>query len=195
MALQSINPDGLPTPETYTHVVVATGSRLVFVAGQVAEDAHGGLVGAGDMAVQARQAFDNVGRALAAGGARPDQVAKLTIFVAGYRHEYLPAIEAGRAALFGDHKPADALIGVESLAHPGCLIEVEAIAVADDACPARPGFGVAQEAVERSHRLEADLPRGHGDHREIDELCDRRIRVADAVVGHDRGPVTIPTRS
>ena len=91
----------------------------------------GHLVGPGDLAVQARQAFDNVGRALAAGGARPEQVTKITIFVVQYRAEYLPAIEEGRIALFGDHKPADTLVGVETLAHPGCLIEVEAIAVLD----------------------------------------------------------------
>jgi enamine deaminase RidA (YjgF/YER057c/UK114 family) len=132
VTLQPINPADLPAPETYTHVIVATGGRLVFVAGQVAEDGQGNLVGPDDMTVQARQAFHNVGRALAAGGARPDQVAKITIFVVGYRDEYLPAIEAGRAALFGDHKPADTLVGVETLAHPGCLIEIEAIASVDD---------------------------------------------------------------
>jgi enamine deaminase RidA (YjgF/YER057c/UK114 family) len=130
--LEPINPAGLATPATYTHVVVATGSRLVFVAGQVAEDERGDLVGPGDLAVQARQAFDNVGRALAAAQARPDQVAKITIFVADLRAEHLPAIEAARVGLFEDHKPADALIGVQTLAHPGCLIEVEAIAVVDD---------------------------------------------------------------
>ena len=133
MPLERINPDGLATPETYSHVVVATGSRLVFVAGQVAEDDRGNLVGPGDLAAQARRAFENVGEALAAAGARPDQVAKLAIFVCDLRQEHLPAIEAARVALFGGHKPVDALIGVQTLAHPGCLIEVEAIAVADDA--------------------------------------------------------------
>ena len=132
MPLERINPEGLATPETYTQVIVATGSRLVFVAGQVAEDGDGNLVGPGDLAAQARQAFANVGRALAGAGARPDHVAKITIYVVEYRHEYLPAIEAGRVALFKEHKPVDALIGVETLAHPGCLIEVEAIAVVDD---------------------------------------------------------------
>lgn len=132
MSLERINPEGLATPETYTHVIVATGSRLVFVAGQVAEDGEGNLVGPGDLAAQARQAFANVGRALAGAGARPDQVAKITIFVVEYRHEHLPAIEAGRVALFKEHKPVDALIGVKTLAHPGCLIEIEAIAVAGD---------------------------------------------------------------
>ena len=133
MALERINPEGLATPETYSHVIVATGSRLVFVAGQVAEDGEGNLVGPGDLAVQAHQAFANIGRALDGAGARPDQVAKITIFVVDYRHEYLPAIEAGRVALFSDHKPVDALIGVSTLAHPGALIEIEAIAVVDDA--------------------------------------------------------------
>jgi enamine deaminase RidA (YjgF/YER057c/UK114 family) len=131
MTLEDINPDDLSTPQTYTHVIVATGSRLVFVAGQVAEDGRGNLVGPRDLPAQSRQAFANVGRALAAGGARPEQVAKITIFVVDFRLEYLPAIREGRVALFGDHKPADTLVGVEALAHPGCLIEVEAIAVID----------------------------------------------------------------
>jgi enamine deaminase RidA (YjgF/YER057c/UK114 family) len=133
MALERINPAELVTPSTYSQVIVATGSRLVFVAGQVAEDGDGALVGPGDLGVQARQAFQNVGRALEAARARPEQVAKITIFVVDLHDEDLPAIEAGRAALFGDHKPVDALIGVQTLAHPGCLIEVEAIAVGDDA--------------------------------------------------------------
>ena len=131
MTLEGINPEDLSRPQTYTQVIVARGSRIVFVAGQVAEDAQGNLVGAGDLAAQARQAFANVGRALTAGGARPDQVTKITIFVVDYRADCLPAIEEGREAVFGDHKPADTLVGVAALAHPGCLIEVEAIAVTD----------------------------------------------------------------
>jgi enamine deaminase RidA (YjgF/YER057c/UK114 family) len=132
MTLELINPEDLPTPPTYTHVVVGTGSRLVFVAGQEPEDEQGNLIGAGDLGVQARQVFANVGRALAAAGATPEQVTKITIFVVGYRREYLPAIEEGRIALFGDHKPADTLVGVEALSRPEYLIEVEAIAVIDD---------------------------------------------------------------
>jgi enamine deaminase RidA (YjgF/YER057c/UK114 family) len=131
MTLECINPEDLPTPSTYTQVVVATGGRLVFVAGQEPEDEHGNLVGAGDLAVQAQQVFANVGRALAAAGARPEQVTKLSIFVVGYRRDYLPVIEEARVALFGDHKPADTLIGVQTLSRPEYLIEVEAIAVAD----------------------------------------------------------------
>jgi enamine deaminase RidA (YjgF/YER057c/UK114 family) len=69
MAIRLINPAGLPTPGSYMHVAVATGSRMVSIAGQVADDTDGKLVGAGDLAVQARQAFANVGACLAAAGA------------------------------------------------------------------------------------------------------------------------------
>ena len=131
MTLECINPEDLPTPSSYMHVVVATGSRLVFVAGQEPQDEQGNLVGRGDLAAQARQVFANLGRALAAGGAWPDQVTKITIYIARYGPEHLPMIEEGRVALFGDHKPADTLVGVETLSRPDFLIEVEAIAVTD----------------------------------------------------------------
>jgi enamine deaminase RidA (YjgF/YER057c/UK114 family) len=131
MTLNCINPDALPTPQSYSHVVVATGSRLVFVAGQVAEDSDGKLVGPGDMTVQARQVFANIGRALTAVGAVPQQVTKLTIFVANYRREHLAMIEEGRIALFGDHKPTDTLVGVAALSRSDYLLEVDAIAVID----------------------------------------------------------------
>ena len=129
--LELIDPEDLPTPESYTHVVSATGSRLVFVAGQVAEDADGNLVGAGDLAAQARQAFANVGRCLAAAGAVPEQVARITIYVVGHRPQDLSDISAARITVFGDHRPADTVLGVQTLAEPGRLIEVEAIAVLD----------------------------------------------------------------
>jgi enamine deaminase RidA (YjgF/YER057c/UK114 family) len=131
MTLELINPDELPTPAGYTQVVAATGSRLVFVAGQVADDPEGNALGRGDFAAQARQAFANVGRSIAAAGARPEQVARITIYVVGYQPEYLPAISEARIAVFGEHKPADTLLGVEALAEPEYLIEVEAIAVTD----------------------------------------------------------------
>jgi len=135
MTLECINPDDLPVPLTYTQVVVATGSRLVFVAGQEPEDREGNLVGPGDFAIQARQVFANLGRALAAAGAKPDQVTKITIYVTDYRRdEHLPVIEEARVALFGNHKPVDTVLGVAALS-PGYLIEVDAIAVTDDVPP------------------------------------------------------------
>lgn len=131
MSLECINPADLPVPETYTQVVVATGSKLVFIAGQEPEDIHGELVGHGDLAAQARQVFANLGRALAAAGARPNQVARITIYVVNYeRDQCLSIIEEARKTLFGDHKPADVVLGVASLS-PGYLVEVDAIAVLD----------------------------------------------------------------
>lgn len=129
MTLECINPGSLPTPETYTQVVVATGTRLVFVSGQEPEDVHGNLVGRGDLAIQASQVFTNLGRALTAAGARPDQVTRITIYVVNHRRDYLPVIEEARVRLFGEHKPADVLVGIATLSNPEYLIEVDAIAV------------------------------------------------------------------
>ena len=131
MTIELINPAGLSVPKSYSQVAVATGTRLVFVSGQVADDEDDHLVGGADLALQARQAFANVGRALAAAGARPDQVARITIYVVHHRPEYLPAISEARIAVFGDHRPADVVLGVEALAHPDLLIEVDAFAVVD----------------------------------------------------------------
>jgi enamine deaminase RidA (YjgF/YER057c/UK114 family) len=131
MTLECINPRDLPTPETYTQVVVATGTRLIFVSGQEPEDVHGKLVGRGDLAVQAGQVFANLGRALTAAGALPKHVARITIYVVNYeRDEHLPIIEKARVTLFGDHKPADVVVGIAKLS-PDYLIEVDAVAVVD----------------------------------------------------------------
>lgn len=131
MTLQCINPKDLPIPTTYSQVVVATGSKLVFISGQEPEDLQGNLVGRGDLATQARQVFANLGRALAAAGARPTQVTRITIYVVNYdRDTCLPVIEKARVALFGDHKAADVVLGVAALS-PGYMIEVDAVAVID----------------------------------------------------------------
>ncbi|KUM27996.1 enamine deaminase RidA [Mesorhizobium loti] len=131
MTLECINPNDLPIPEMYTQVVIATGSKLVFVSGQQPEDIHGKLVGRGDFTAQARLAFGNLGRALAAAGARPKEVCKITIYVVDYnRDEHVPIIEQAQMALFGDHKPANVVVGVAVMS-PGYLIEVDAIAVID----------------------------------------------------------------
>ena len=88
MTLECINPPDLPTPETYTQVVVARGTKLIFVSGQEAEDVHGKLVGRGDFAAQVSQVFANLGRSLAAAGASPKHVAKITIYVVNYQRDY-----------------------------------------------------------------------------------------------------------
>ena len=131
MTLECINPPGLPTPKTYTQVVVAIGTKLIFVSGQEPEDINGKLVGRGDFAVQASQVFANLGRALAAAGALPKHVARITIYVVDYqRYHHLPMIEEARGSLFEDHKPADVVLGIATLS-PGYLIEVDAVAVVD----------------------------------------------------------------
>jgi enamine deaminase RidA (YjgF/YER057c/UK114 family) len=131
MTLECLNPDDLPVPEMYTQVVIATGSKLVFVSGQQPEDIHGKLVGLGDFAAQTHLAFGNLGRALAAAGARPEQVCKITIYIVDYnRDEHVPIIEQAQMALFGGHKPANVVVGVAVMS-PGYLIEVDAIAVID----------------------------------------------------------------
>ena len=122
MTLQCINPKDLPIPQTYSQVVVATGSKLVFISGQEPEDLDGKLVGRGDLAAQARQVFANLGRALAAAGAAPTQVTRITIYVVNYdRDECLPIIEKARVGLFGDHKPADVVLGVSGELDPATL--------------------------------------------------------------------------
>jgi enamine deaminase RidA (YjgF/YER057c/UK114 family) len=71
----------LPKPEVYRQLSVATGSKLVFLAGQVARDADGRPVGDGDFAAQVEQCYLNVATALAGIGGSFDDVAKLTIYV------------------------------------------------------------------------------------------------------------------
>ncbi len=129
MTIQCINPPDLPTPATYTQVVVARGTKLIFVSGQEPEDVQGKLVGRDDFAVQAHQVFANLGRALASAGALPMHVAKITVYVVDYQRDlHLPIIETARMGLFGDHKAADVVVGVAALS-PGYLIEVDAVAV------------------------------------------------------------------
>jgi enamine deaminase RidA (YjgF/YER057c/UK114 family) len=131
MTLECINPDDLPIPEMYTQVIVATGRKMVFVSGQQPEDVNGKLAGDGDFAAQARLAFGNLGRALVAAGARPEDVCKITIYIVDYkRDEHVPIIEEAQMALFGDHKPANVVVGIAVMS-PGYLIEVDAIAVID----------------------------------------------------------------
>ena len=131
MPLQFLNPEGLSQPRNYSQVVIATGSRLVFVAGQVATDAAGNLVGGDDLEMQAMQAYRNVATALAAGGATLPDVAKLTTFVVDHGPGKLTTAMAARAAVFGPHAPAATFLGVQALASPEYLIEVEALAVID----------------------------------------------------------------
>jgi enamine deaminase RidA (YjgF/YER057c/UK114 family) len=120
-------------PVGYTHGWEARGGRLLVVSGQVAKDADGRLVGAGDLVAQFRQVCENLRAVVTAAGGAMTDIVKLTIFVTD-----VPAYQArlepiGRVyrEYFGRHYPAMTLVGVRDLfdAADGCLIEIEATAV------------------------------------------------------------------
>ncbi|HJN93081.1 MAG TPA: RidA family protein [Dehalococcoidia bacterium] len=132
MPLEHINPSDNHPTTGYTHVVRATGQRTAYISGQIALDLEGNIVGVGDLEAQARQAFANLAAALTAVGADFSNVAKMTIYIVNYTPEALPALQAARAgAAPSGAPPATTLIGVQALAFPELLIEVEAIAVLD----------------------------------------------------------------
>lgn len=87
MPVECINPDGLPKPDVYRQVAVATGSRLVFLAGQVARDADGNPVGTGSFSQQVEQCLRNVVTGVEAVGGTFADVAKLTLYVVDWRPE------------------------------------------------------------------------------------------------------------
>lgn len=133
MPVELMNPDGLPKPDFYRQVAVATGSRMVFLAGQVARDADGAQVGNGDLAAQVEQAFLNVGTALAAAGGSFDDVAKVTLYLVDWSEDKLALLGegVGRAAqrLGKDLTKPVTLISVQQLGEPDLLVEVDVIAV------------------------------------------------------------------
>lgn len=135
MAVQLINPDGLPKPDVYRQLSIATGSKLVFLAGQVARDADGRPVGEGDLAAQVEQAYLNIGTALAEVGGSFDDVAKLTVYIVDWDAAKMPALGEGvarAAAKLGvDPVKPITLLSVAALGEPDLLVEVEATAVLD----------------------------------------------------------------
>ncbi|GAB2881256.1 RidA family protein [Streptomyces deserti] len=135
MTIKLLNPDGLPKPEVYRQLSIAEGSRIVFLAGQVARDAEGNPVGTGDFAAQVEQAYLNVGRALTEIGGSFDDVAKLTIYVVDWHPDKYPLLGEGvsrAAAKMGvDPLKPITLLGVSALGEPDIMVEVEATAVLD----------------------------------------------------------------
>ncbi|MFD5976943.1 RidA family protein [Streptomyces bacillaris] len=135
MAITLLDPEGLPKVGVYRQVSVATGSRLVFVAGQVAWDADGTTVGAGDLAAQVEQCYLNIGTALAGAGGSFGDVAKLTVYVVDWTPDKMPLFLEGAAraaAKLGvTPVPPGTLVGVAALDVPEHLVEIEATAVLD----------------------------------------------------------------
>jgi enamine deaminase RidA (YjgF/YER057c/UK114 family) len=135
MAVTLVNPDGLPKPDVYRQLSIASGSRLVFLAGQVARDSEGRPVGADDLAAQVEQAYRNIGTALNEIGGSFDDVAKLTIYVVDWHPDKMPLLGEGVAravaAMGVDPVKPITLLGVAALGEPDLLVEVEATAVID----------------------------------------------------------------
>ncbi|MGW1675259.1 RidA family protein [Streptomyces sp. NPDC002324] len=135
MAINLVNPSGLPKIDVYRQVSIATGSKLVFIAGQVAWDAEGTTVGEGDLAAQVEQCYLNIGTALAEAGGSFDDVAKLTVYVVDWTPDKMPRLLEGisRAStkLGITPVPPATLLGVAALDVPDHLVEIEATAILD----------------------------------------------------------------
>ncbi|NLU63869.1 RidA family protein [Rhodococcus sp. HNM0563] len=136
MAVTLVNPAGLPQTDLYKQVSVATGSKMVFIAGQVARDADGNRIGEGDLATQTEQCYLNIATALTEVGASWGDIAKLTAYIVDWTPEKMAQLVEGggrAAAKLGIEGPLAPLtgIGVSALAEPDLLVEIEATAVLD----------------------------------------------------------------
>jgi enamine deaminase RidA (YjgF/YER057c/UK114 family) len=123
-----VNPATLASPAGYTHVVIAPDGRTVYIAGQVALDSTGAVVGEGDFAAQAEQVYRNLERALESVGGSMADLVKTTTFVTDIKN--LPSLRDIRSRrLSRTQPPANTLVEVSSLARRELLIEIEAVAV------------------------------------------------------------------
>ena len=131
--IQRINPAELGNPSHYGFtnvvnvVIVPANKTLIFIAGQGGRDRNGNL---GDFETQLKQAFTNLRTALAAAGATPEQVIKITVLSVEHNAEKQELISAARNAMWSDNlvKPASTLIPVPRLAGDDMLFEIDAIA-------------------------------------------------------------------
>ena len=126
------NPPSLMKPVGFSHAAETRGGRMLFLAGQVAKDRDGRVVGKGDLVAQFRQVCENLKAAVTAGGGQLTDVVKLTIYVldAGDYKRHAKAIGGVYREYFGKHFPAMTLVGVRDLydAAEGCVIEIEGFA-------------------------------------------------------------------
>jgi len=125
---QYINPAGLAPPTGFTQVIVAPAGRTVYIAGQVAFDSAGRVVGPGDFRAQAERVFANLDLALRSAGVTFADVVKTTTFVTDLSQ--LAVLREVRARyLDAARPPASTVVEVKSLVRPELLIEIEAVAV------------------------------------------------------------------
>jgi 2-iminobutanoate/2-iminopropanoate deaminase len=133
MRRQNIQPDTLARRVVgghvlYSHVVVVEARKTIFVSGQLARDAQGNVVGAGDMRAQIRQTGENIKAALAAAGATLNDVVKTNTYVTDIE-EFFKHTDV-RMEYFGA-LPTSTTVEVRKLAHPDLMVEIEVIAVLD----------------------------------------------------------------
>ncbi|MGH8867267.1 MAG: RidA family protein [Actinomycetes bacterium] len=130
MTLERVNPPSLARPSGFSHAVVATGGRLVFLAGQTAADAEGAIVGTGVVA-QFAKALGNLLTALRGADGSPEHLAKLTIYAVDPEDYREHASEIGDVwrTMAGRDFPATALVGIVRLWDTEALVELEGIAV------------------------------------------------------------------
>lgn len=131
MSLEIVNPASLGAPRGFNHgLVVPTGSRLLFVAGQIGVAAGASPAAAPPFVSQFDAALAAVLTVVGEAGGAPEHVARMTIFVTdmgAYRAASKPLGESWRARL-GRHYPAMTLVEVKSLVEPAALVEIEATA-------------------------------------------------------------------
>ena len=121
----SVDVTGVAPPAGhYSHAIIASG-RMLFVAGQVALDAEGRLVGPADAGAQARQVLINLQRIIESAGASMADVARTTVYLT--RLEDRGPVAEVRAEFFPPPPPANTLLVVASLAQPEFLVEIDAI--------------------------------------------------------------------
>ena len=134
MSKEAINPPSVfnSLEHGFSQAVVAAGRRTLYVSGQTAWDSKKQLIGGSDLGSQARKAFTNLQSVVESAGGKLADVVSLRIYVVDYRPEKAaPVGNVFREFFNGEVKPASTWIGVDALADPGFLIEVEATAVLD----------------------------------------------------------------
>jgi enamine deaminase RidA (YjgF/YER057c/UK114 family) len=130
VGIERVNPEGLARASGFSHAVVASGGRVVFLAGQTALDADGVIEGA-TVVDQFGRALANLLLALAEAGGTPEDLASLTVYavdLADYRAHGRELGEVWRR-LAGREYPAMAAIGVSRLWDPQALVEIQGYAV------------------------------------------------------------------
>ena len=134
MEIERINPKGLFVLDAFTQIVRTKGGRLAFIAGQGAFDEKFKLIGEGDLYAQVVQAFRNLRTAVESLGGKVEQIVSTNMYIVGMNASKVETFgKAMAVALDGKPFPPNAstMIGVQSLAGEGMLVEISAFAIVD----------------------------------------------------------------